>query len=115
MCLFFILDTSGSMHGNKIGALNQAISEVMPMLDDISANNADAEIHIAALQFSSGCQWIYDEPKPADQFRWIDRQAEGLTDLGAAYHRTDPKTFKRCFYEICQRILCTRFIAAFRW
>lgn len=85
MTLFFILDTSGSMYGNKIGALNQAISEVMPMLDDISANNADAEIQIAALQFSSGCEWVYNQPKPAHEFRWIDREAGGLTDLGAAY------------------------------
>jgi uncharacterized protein YegL len=99
MTLFFILDTSGSMHGNKIGALNQAISEVMPMLDDISANNADAEINIAALQFSSGCEWIYDQPKPADQFRWIDREAGGLTDLGAAYTELTKKLSRDAFMK----------------
>ena len=99
MTLFFILDTSGSMHGNKIGALNQAISEVLPMLDQISSNNADAEIQIAALQFSSGCQWIYDQPKPASEFRWIDRQAEGLTDLGAAYQELTKKLSRDAFMK----------------
>lgn len=85
MVLFFLIDTSGSMSGNKIGAVNDAISQVIPMLDDISKSNADADIKIAALQFSSGCEWIYSEPKTASDFRWIDRTAGGLTDLGAAY------------------------------
>lgn len=84
MVLFFIFDTSYSMDGSKIGALNQAIREVIPMLGDISANNADAEIKIAALKFSSGCEWVFDEPKPADEFIWIDKQTDGGTDLGAA-------------------------------
>jgi len=84
MVLFFIFDTSYSMDGSKIGALNQAIHEVIPMLSDISANNADAEIKIAALKFSSGCEWIFDEPKPANEFIWIDKQTDGGTDLGAA-------------------------------
>ncbi len=85
MVLFFIVDTSGSMEGSKIGAVNDAITQVIPMLDSISASNADAEIKIAALQFSNGCEWIYSGPKSASEFKWIDREADGLTDLGAAY------------------------------
>lgn len=84
MVLFFIIDTSGSMTGQKIGSVNQAVREVLPMLDEISANNADAEIKIALLEFSTGCQWMYDEPKKASEFKWQDREAGGLTDLGEA-------------------------------
>jgi len=36
MTLFFLIDTSGSMSGNKIGAVNDAIVNVLPMLEDIS-------------------------------------------------------------------------------
>lgn len=85
MVLFIILDTSGSMAGSKIGALNDAISQVIPMLNEISKNNADADIKIAVLQFSSGCEWLYNEPKTVSDFKWVDRVAGGLTDLGEAY------------------------------
>lgn len=84
MVLFFIFDTSYSMDGSKIGALNQAIREVIPIVSDISSNNADSEIKIAGLKFSSGCEWVFDEPKPADEFIWTDKQTDGGTDMGAA-------------------------------
>lgn len=70
MTLFFVIDTSGSMAGNKIGAVNDAVENVLPMLDEISASNPDAEIKVAALEFSSGCNWLYDEPKLASEFVW---------------------------------------------
>lgn len=100
MVLFFVVDTSGSMTGSKIGALNQAIREVLPMLDDISSNNADAEIKVAVLDFSSGCKWLYDEPKPASEFRWQDREASGLTDLGEAYLELSRKLSRKEFMKI---------------
>lgn len=77
MTLFFLIDTSGSMEGNKIGAVNDAVANVLPMLDDISESNPDAEIKVAALEFSSGCTWLYDEPKLAKDFIWQDVVAGG--------------------------------------
>lgn len=99
MVLFFIIDTSGSMAGSKIGAVNDAIAQVIPMLNEISANNADAEIKIAALQFSSGCEWMYSEPKSASEFAWVDREAEGMTDLGAAYLELNKKLSRSEFMQ----------------
>lgn len=84
MTLFFIIDTSGSMEGSKIGAVNDAVANVLPMLDEISAENPDAEIKVAALEFSSGVNWLYSEPKLASDFVWQDVTAGGLTSLGAA-------------------------------
>lgn len=84
MTLFFVIDTSGSMEGNKIGAVNDAVVNVLPMLDEISQSNPDAEIKVAALEFSSGTQWLYTEPKLASEFVWQDVRAGGLTSLGAA-------------------------------
>jgi uncharacterized protein YegL len=40
MVLFFLVDTSGSMYGDKIGAVNEAIREVIPEIKDISSENA---------------------------------------------------------------------------
>ena len=84
MTLFFLIDTSGSMFGNKIGAVNDAIVNVLPMLEDISSSNPDAEIKVAALEFSNGTKWLYNEPKSVEDFKWIDVQAGGLTSLGEA-------------------------------
>lgn len=84
MTLFFLIDTSGSMSGNKIGAVNDATVNVLPMLEDISSSNPDAEIKVAALEFSNGTKWLYNEPKSVDDFKWIDVQAGGLTSLGEA-------------------------------
>lgn len=84
MTLFFLIDTSGSMSGNKIGAVNDAIVNVLPMLEDISSSNPDAEIKVAALEFSNGAKWLYNEPKSVEDFKWVDAQAGGLTSLGGA-------------------------------
>ena len=84
MTLFFLIDTSGSMEGNKIGAVNDAVVNVLPILNDISETNPDAEIKVAALEFSSGVNWLYDEPKAASDFIWQDVTAGGLTSLGGA-------------------------------
>ena len=84
MTLFFLIDTSGSMEGNKIGAVNDAVVNVLPILNDISETNPDAEIKVAALEFSSDVRWLYDEPKSAKDFIWQDVTASGLTCLGGA-------------------------------
>ena len=99
MTLFFLVDTSGSMDGRKIGAVNESIQEVLPMIRDISANNPDAEINVAALQFSTGTSWVYDEPKAADDFIWQDASADGLTCLGEACEELCGKLSKNGFMK----------------
>lgn len=84
MHLFFMVDISGSMYGEKIGAVNDAIRNVLPIVREISDNNADAEIKVAAMTFSNGSDWLYDEAKAAEDFEWLDQEAGGLTDLGEA-------------------------------
>lgn len=97
MTLFFVIDTSGSMAGNKIGAVNDAIVNVLPMIGDISDTNSDAEIKVAALEFSNGCQWLYSEPKLANEFIWQDVTAGGLTSLGEACSELSSKLSRSGF------------------
>ena len=40
MTLFFLVDTSGSMDGSKIGTLNSAVEEVIPEIRKLSGENA---------------------------------------------------------------------------
>lgn len=99
MTLFFVIDTSGSMAGNKIGAVNDAIVNVLPMIGDISDTNSDAEIKVAALEFSNGCQWLYSEPKLANEFIWQDVTAGGLTSLGEACSELSSKLSRSGFMK----------------
>lgn len=91
MVLFFIIDTSGSMYGEKIGAVNTAIREVIPEIKEISAENADALIKIAVLTFSSGAKWLYDSPIDSEQFVWTNLDADGVTDMGLAFRMLNEK------------------------
>ena len=91
LSLYLLIDTSGSMEGNKIGAVNDAICNVIPTLNDISDANPDVEIKIAALSFSSGVEWLYNEPKLSKEFVWKDVVAGGLTSLGYACHELASK------------------------
>lgn len=97
MTLFFLVDTSGSMSGDKIGAVNEAIREVIPEIKDISAENADALIKIAVLDFSSGAHWLYERPVDSDQFVWNNLEAGGLTDMGLAFNMLNEKLSRTQF------------------
>lgn len=84
MILFFLIDTSGSMAGKKIQSVNDAIENVLPIIGEISDENPDAEINIAAMKFSTGVDWVYNEPKEAKDFIWQPVSPEALTSLGEA-------------------------------
>ena len=100
MTLFFLIGTSGSMDGCKIGAVNESMREVLPMISDISAANPDAEINVAVLQFSKGASWIYKEPRPASDFEWNDLSAAGASvDLGEACRELNRKLSKNGFMK----------------
>lgn len=97
MVLFFLVDTSGSMTGDKIGAVNEAIREVIPEIKEISAENADAQIKIAVLDFSSGARWLYEKPIESDQFIWNNLEAGGLTDMGLGFKMLNEKLSRTQF------------------
>jgi len=95
MVLFFIVDTSGSMEGTKIGAVNTAIREVIPELKDIGGS--DVDLKIACLKFSSGCSWMHPSPVPVENFQWNNLSADGVTDFGAACKELSDKMAKEKF------------------
>lgn len=97
MVLFFVVDTSGSMEGAKIGTLNQAIEDIIPEITDISENNADAEIKVAVLEFSNGAKWITPTPIPAQDFTWAYLNSCGMTDFGEACKELNEKLSRNSF------------------
>lgn len=102
MTLFYVVDTSGSMTGDKIGSVNSAMEEAITVdLPDISTANDDAEIRVAIMEFSSGCSWITPSSGPISigDVIWNDLLPSGLTDLGAACIELDKKLSRNEFLE----------------
>ena len=67
--LIFVIDNSGSMSGEKIGAVNNAIRDVMSIMPEIQEDTSDALIKISAVTFSDKCHWIYKEPQLVENFK----------------------------------------------
>ena len=104
MTLFLLVDTSGSMTVNgNIGKVNSAIEEMIPLLQEVSDENADAEIKIAVLEFSNGCRWVTRDVagnpgvESLETFFWNDLEAAGLTDMGAAFTELESKLSRSAF------------------
>ena len=89
--IIYVLDTSGSMAGEKIAKVNEAMNETFDVLKEVSADNADAEIKINVLSFSSGAEWIYSSLISLEDYYWNDLKAGGLTDVGDALKELNEK------------------------
>ncbi len=89
-----IIDVSGSMSGERIGKVNDAMASVPAQLTEINDESVESKLLIAPMEFSSGARWFsLNNGKPAEveSFRWIDMKAAGLTDLGAAFKLLNEK------------------------
>lgn len=85
--VFYVLDTSGSMNGAPIAALNDAMRETVRELADISQASSDAKLKLAVMEYNSNCRWVTQGDnglESVEDFIWVDLQANGLTALGAA-------------------------------
>lgn len=96
MCpVIFLLDTSGSMFGAPIGAVNAAIEGVLPELISMNESNADTEIKVAIMSFDFEAKWVAGETdliSPEDlKDSWTDLNADGLTSMGAAFNELNQK------------------------
>ena len=96
LVIFFLVDTSGSMSGKKIGTLNTTMEELLPELRGLGG--ATTDIKLAVMTFSSGCEWITKEPMSVDDYQyWTRLKAEGLTDLGEAFTELSNKLSRKEF------------------
>ena len=83
----WIAGCSGSMGiDGKIQALNNAIREAIPHMQEVADENPNAQVLVRALRFSTGAQWHITQPTPINDFKWENLEADGVTDLGRALH-----------------------------
>jgi uncharacterized protein YegL len=83
-----VLDTSKSMTGTRIEALNASVRDILPDLRTASEKNPQADVLVRQLEFSSGARWRTDDWKPISAFgtgwHYEPLSADGITDFGAA-------------------------------
>jgi uncharacterized protein YegL len=72
------------MKGNKIEALNNAIRETIPVMQQAAKTNPEAQVLVRAITFHNSAQWHIAKPVPVEQFRWQNVTATGETHLGDA-------------------------------
>lgn len=100
MIVFFLIDISGSMKGARIGAVNDAIRNLLPELKRKEASNTNAEIRIAILEFSSRANWRTLTPQPVSSFVYEDiTYVNGGTNFGAAFYALNEKLSRKTFMK----------------
>lgn len=98
MVVFFIIDISGSMKGARIGAVNDAIRNLLPELKKREASNTNAEIRIAIMEFSSKANWRTLTPQPVSSFVYDDiTYVNGATNFANAFNALDEKLSRKAF------------------
>ena len=69
---FWVVDCSGSMYGEKIGAVNHAIQSSIPDMVDAANDNPNAQLLVRTLRFATGASWVTSNPVNIEDFTWED-------------------------------------------
>ena len=95
LVIFFLIDTSGSMRGTKMGELNTVMEELIPEIRRVG--EADTEVKVAVLTFSTDVKWMYAEPIAIEDFEWARLSASGVTSMGAAFKELSSRMSRNSF------------------
>ena len=97
--IIYMIDTSGSMGGDRIAAVNDAMREAIKVMKEQADSSPDAEIKVGVLQFSTGAKWVTNGLVDLEHFYWDDLSATGLTDFGSALKELDSKLSKNSYLK----------------
>lgn len=93
--LIYVIDVSGSMNGDRITAVNNAMNDCKVIMAEKAEDLPEAELKVAVLVFSNGAKWLTgDTLVSINDFYWNDATAFGMTDLGAALNQLNKKMSK---------------------
>ena len=79
--VILLLDTSGSMHGDKIGSLNDAVRK---MVGTFTKEESQANEFLVSIITFGGTASLASPPTPASDLAYANLSADGGTPLGAA-------------------------------
>lgn len=89
--IIFMIDTSGSMEGERTAMLNVTMQNALNILMKKSEEHVGSEIKVSVLKYSTGCEWITKGLVGIADFQWKDLSARGITNFGAAIRELDSK------------------------
>lgn len=95
LVIFFMIDTSASMKGKKMGELNTVMEELIPEIRRVG--EADTDVKIAVLTFSTDVKWMYSAPISIEEFEWTRLNASGVTSMGAAFEEISSRMSRNGF------------------
>ncbi|MBR6242646.1 MAG: VWA domain-containing protein [Ruminococcus sp.] len=95
LVIFFLIDTSGSMKGTKMGELNTVMEELIPEIRRVG--EADTDVKIAVLTFANSVMWMYSEPISIEDFEWTRLRADGVTSMGEAFRELSVRMSRNSF------------------
>lgn len=95
MTMIYMIDTSSSMSGTKIGTVNNTMTETIPEIRGIGG--ADSEVYVNVITFDDTANWMCAAPVNIETFKWNDVGACGMTSLGAACREVSSKLSKKEF------------------
>jgi len=79
--VILLLDVSGSMSGEKIFSLNNAVKEMLRVF--ANETSTQAELNVCIITFDDVAK-LHTPLQPASKIHWADFNAIGMTALGAA-------------------------------
>jgi len=97
LTIFFVIDTSGSMEGIKMSALNRRFNELIAELREAREDYGNVRFRAAVLAYSYGARWVTGGSVEIDKFNWPDLEATGITDFGAACKALNEKLSRKPF------------------
>lgn len=80
--VILLLDVSGSMDGEKIRNLNDAVRDMLNVFRD--TENGETEIHVAVITFGAEVK-LHQKLARSSDVQWSDLAAYGGTPLGVAF------------------------------
>lgn len=98
LVIVFVIDTSKSMEGAPIEAVNAALSEVMYDLKQLKKNQ-NLDIQAAIMSFTSTFKWELNLTDVDEIVLDTLRVRPGLTQYGAAFHELDRVLRKENFMQ----------------
>ena len=82
MNIIFMIDTSGSMKGEKIESVKDSIDNILSMLEE----TGNDDIKLAIQFFSRDIKWQYDDTLiKIEDYNGINPNCSGMTSMGAAF------------------------------
>lgn len=94
--ILFVIDVSGSMRGQRIAMVNNAMENILKELR--KRDDLNAVFKIAVMEFSEQAEWVTPLPIPAEDYVFRPIKANPwLTNYGPAFDALNEKLSRKAF------------------